>query len=142
MSLLICGMANETEIRPALTESEWRRQEVEFVEDGDPKGWIASEGMFPVDGGEAVFTTGTVYIGTYEGCVSTEHGIRCGAKERHALAALALYGQPFGFTQEDVTLLYGIAHHFQAFPGDRAYTNRITALADRIAAMLPPNDHA
>jgi hypothetical protein len=57
------------------------------------------------------------------------------------IAALALYGQPFGFTHEDVTLLRGIArNHGLGFTvGDGPQPpERVRALADRIAALLPP----
>ena len=46
--------------------------------------------------------------------------------DRHQLAAVALYGQPFGFTWDDV---------------DRLRTTNdpvLRSLADRIAALLPP----
>jgi hypothetical protein len=73
----------------------------------------------------------------------TEHqypryGVIDTPEQRHALAALALHGQPFGFTQEDVIRLHGLAHHMQAETGDRPYTDKIQDLAHRIAALLPP----
>ena len=43
--------------------------------------------------------------------------------DRHGLAALCLYGQPFGFTWDDVAMLEDL---------DRP------DLASRIAALLPP----
>lgn len=58
----------------------------------------------------------------------------------HALAALCLHGQSFGFTREgDVKLLQGILWHLTA-------TNQLTPearrhlahLTDRIEALLPP----
>ena len=48
---------------------------------------------------------------------------------RHALAALSLYKQPFGFTREDVEHLRGGFH-----------AHDFTSLADRIEALLPPED--
>jgi hypothetical protein len=50
---------------------------------------------------------------------------------RHHLAALCLHRQPFGFTQEDVMMLEDLA---VALPD----TYSIASLADRIAALLPP----
>jgi hypothetical protein len=50
----------------------------------------------------------------------------------HEIAALALYGQPFGFTREDVELLRNIVRFVPDVP------RRIHDLADRIAALLPP----
>jgi hypothetical protein len=68
-------------------------------------------------------------------------------QERHALAALALYGQTFGFTREDVEMLREEADDVvkEAFEaGERVAASRnpralsILALADRISALLPP----
>lgn len=63
--------------------------------------------------------------------------------ECHAIAARALAGQPFGFTHADVELLRDLAHG-----GEHMWINHetddlmpdpeITSLADRIAALLPP----
>lgn len=58
----------------------------------------------------------------------------------HAVAAMALYGQPFGFTHEDVRLLRSdlqvpVAHGWSG-AADRAH--RLENLAQRIAALLPP----
>jgi len=57
--------------------------------------------------------------------------------ERHALAARALYGQPFGFTREDVEWLEEgyteCAHCNEA----RAW---YASMADRVAALLPPEE--
>ena len=55
----------------------------------------------------------------------------------HAAAALALYGQPFGFTREDVALLRG--ERFGGFNEDRVELwEAMDNLAARIAALLPP----
>jgi hypothetical protein len=55
----------------------------------------------------------------------------------HALAALALHGQPFGFTREDVALLRDEAE--SEWNGDEMPTGRrLLALAARIEALLPP----
>lgn len=53
----------------------------------------------------------------------------------HALAARALFGQPFGFTRADVELLRELAT-----PQGDWYREdeRLVDLADRIAALLPP----
>jgi len=64
--------------------------------------------------------------------------------DRHQLAALALYGQPFGFTREDVAAireargpLDGRCSHFGA---DEQFD--YGSLADRIEALLPPKEAA
>lgn len=55
---------------------------------------------------------------------------------RRALAALALDGQPYGFTREDVTLLAQLADNAIWKEGVEGAEN----LAARIAALLPPED--
>lgn len=59
---------------------------------------------------------------------------------RHAIAALCLYGQPFGFTREDVELLRELANDEESplWPG--RYGDEFNNLADRIEALLPPED--
>lgn len=56
---------------------------------------------------------------------------------RHALAALALYEQPFGFTQADVEVLFRVFHYLRS-KGLEADAEDIAAIADRIRALLPP----
>lgn len=58
------------------------------------------------------------------------------AQYNHALAALALHGQAFGFTPADVEALRAArdfcrARHMHGHP-------RLDSIADRIAALLPP----
>ena len=59
---------------------------------------------------------------------------------RHAIAATALHGQPFGFTREDVALL---REHFTwdvTCDVSEGAARSGTSLADRIEALLPPED--
>lgn len=61
--------------------------------------------------------------------------------ERRAVAALALYDQPFGFSRNDVTLLRYVADLIGAMHLDRheEWTQQdIRDLADRIDVLLPP----
>lgn len=114
-------MTDDAEIQAALTPEEWARfaanmgrLDIEILKnlfDGRPHITIA----FRVRNGDEIF--------------SFEHG------ERHALAALCLHGQPFGFTQEDVELLRRSAEN--ELSGGTA--ERLSGLADRIAALLPPS---
>lgn len=69
--------------------------------------------------------------------------------EMHALAALALHGQPFGFTWEDVDAIYrimGAAEDPSRWYGattveDRAAVEHAASrAAARIAALLPPRE--
>lgn len=57
------------------------------------------------------------------------YGFQSGGKNLHALAALCLHGQPFGFTWEDVRVLR-----------EQFHVNLLQDLADRIAALLPPEE--
>ena len=70
------------------------------------------------------------------------------ARRRHALAALCLYQQPFGFTQEDVCKLRSLASVLPYGPvGDphsgplvHGAVETLKTVASRIAALLPPSD--
>lgn len=54
---------------------------------------------------------------------------------RHAQAAYNLFGQPFGFTREDVEMVRNEAGNNSTGSADGAAWN---SLADRIEALLPP----
>jgi hypothetical protein len=67
----------------------------------------------------------------------------------HAIAALALYGQPFGFTHDDLQFLRDMAAYWQKTGGFGPAIGGVqyrrqdaveasTSLAHRIAALLPP----
>jgi hypothetical protein len=69
----------------------------------------------------------------------------------HVTAAVALYGQPFGFTREDLALIDRVSRLMQAIGrGDanteEAYDEAHSAfyalgrLAERISALLPPEE--
>ena len=67
--------------------------------------------------------------------------------DRHAIAALALHGQPFGFTRADVALVRGVIADVDHGHGDGCFRGpccckdrmgRLFSLADRIEALLPP----
>lgn len=77
-----------------------------------------------------------------------EMSLCMGVADYRAVAALALYGQPFGFTHEDVRLLRAVARSAHLLMENRpdgywsagvADADKLAAsLADRIAALLPP----
>lgn len=79
----------------------------------------------------------------------TEEEVR---KMRHGLAALALYGQPFGFTWEDVRQLrdvaetiageWGLGGRWEDQGDDADIFAEWKSLIDRIAALLPPKEGA
>lgn len=66
--------------------------------------------------------------------------------DRHAIAALALHEQPFGFTWEDVDSCRAQAEEFESYHDSDldlgSYENMLywQDLADRIAALLPPRE--
>lgn len=58
------------------------------------------------------------------------------AKNPHAIAALALHEQPFGFTRADVAMCDALAQNW-TIDFDEMQT-LMASLRDRIAALLPP----
>lgn len=56
----------------------------------------------------------------------------------HAKAALALHEQPFGFTWAHVDTIHGAARHIERISGSSGGVAGLLAVADRIAALLPP----
>jgi len=117
-------MANETGIRPALTVDEWE-QRARFNADGDARFVLVGRGFDGYAGHAHLRDADEVPI-AYEG-------------DFHALAALALYGQPFGFTEGDVNLLRLAAQMEEECFGDERGARHFTSIADRIAALLPPH---
>ena len=75
-------------------------------------------------------------------------GIRDAVRERHALAARCLYGQPFGFTLEDVRQLrimrdsaeWGAEYSDNAKAG--IWSAFLDDLLDRIETLLQPVEPA
>ncbi len=61
-----------------------------------------------------------------------------GAERPHAVAAIALEGQPFGFTREDVKELRGVAEDYEHRGLTPCPFDTLNDLADRIEALLPP----
>lgn len=64
---------------------------------------------------------------------------------RHGIAAANLHGQPFGFTWEDVDRLWeavSLADEHMTGPitAGESLGARLSLLADRIAALLPPRE--
>ena len=60
----------------------------------------------------------------------------------HALAALCLHGQDFGFGHGDVAELRALAFEFPdgRIGEDRRPNDVLTDLADRLEALLPPKE--
>lgn len=57
----------------------------------------------------------------------------------HPLAALALYGQPYGFTHSDIVLL-GAGKTMAEMNYDGMRKRQFQELADKIRVLLPPED--
>lgn len=70
-------------------------------------------------------------------CYNAVFGGRAVDGSRHAQGAVALHEQPFGFTREDVDLL-GNVHSNHSGCDER--TCWAVSLADRISALLPPEE--
>lgn len=114
------------EIKPALTPKEWT--EIAAAERGDFN-------CAPM-----------IYLRAIEHRGTGPHQL----DRPHALAALALHNQPFGFTWEDVDALERSAREVftQARDTDEDFVvlrkrmmddqRQLRSLADRIAALLPP----
>jgi len=102
-------------MKPALTKEEWEEKETHRQDGYAGARLVEKEDESCVETGYRDFYYGDAYVG----------------QERHGLAALCLHNQPFGFTREDVKLL-------------RAFANLCTSdfrnLADRISALLPPEE--
>ena len=70
-------------------------------------------------------------------------GSRDASRDRQALAARLLHGQPFGFTREDVHAIRSAADSIDSewnvgARSDFPLVVHLDALADRIEALLPP----
>lgn len=117
------------EIRPALTPEEWAQSErapLHRVHGGDKRWYyVLDEGTLVID----------------EGIVEDREA-SVPPQDRHALAALALHGQPEGFTWEDVDALRCIAEaaRIVGLTPVNGYdgATHVEDLARRIGALLPP----
>lgn len=119
-------MVDAPKVQPALTPEMWEvaaqmtRFEAEWWKFSDPS---ASYVGF----GDARGASWTLRPGTPpdEGPV------------RHAAAALALHGQRFGFTREDVWALDVALSQWEA-PSEVGANGLVKSIRDRIEALLPP----
>jgi hypothetical protein len=119
----IGGMENTT-VGPALTPEGWARQSL-AIDGGAEIVGIRRDGNVALIVREGPRRGVWGDPGTAAGIVRPEL--------RHALAALCLYGEPYGFTREDVEFLGMMAQ-----ASDPMFGNFARSLADRIAALLPP----
>ncbi len=103
-----------------------------------PEEWAAGEKVDRFDRWDERFVSGDDNAVTACDEVNCVH-IRT-PKLRHALAALALHGQPFGFTHADVEALDSAAGMI-AWEWDDEHPTALALrdLATRLAALLPPS---
>ena len=99
---------------PAMSAEEWAR-----LDQGEL--YVSPHPM----GGERAF-----WFRFDSGCASEE------LQDPHGVAALCLHGQPFGFTRGDVLLCRGNLEH----PDSHEIWTKLADLADRIEALLPPEE--
>ena len=61
-------------------------------------------------------------------------------EKRHAVAAMALHNQPFGFTHDEEAMLEAQArfHEHRGFAGDLEIAAKLRRLQGKISALLPP----
>lgn len=114
-------------IKPALTAEEWAKRHVVWEVD-DSDGWAHIEDVSMSE------TDSLVYVGVFD-----DKGLATAGTyvDRYKCAALCLHGQPYGFKREHVEMLRGVSCLDAPF---RACHTELNDLADRIAALLPPED--
>ena len=128
-------------IQPALSAEEWNAKHCVRRSKG-----ADDEGVFP-DGSKTdrhwtiMRSCGQVFVGAEDEGEQSMMGIVPTAD--HALAALCLHGQPFGFTREDAAAARVTARFLSMAPGMQGEANddieRLRSMAQRIEALLPPD---
>jgi hypothetical protein len=114
--------------KPALTPEEWAEPYSTFDDE---------HGIWPIVDDDGFLLS----------CDDSYYSTLLSPGERHALAALCLHGQPFGFTWDDVALLREAAGYVEACRtairtiqgakrGREGY-DEVMDLASRIEALLP-----
>lgn len=111
-------------IKPALTPEEWASLEFTDPNSGDEDFEYAKQ----LGGGIRVRGRDDYY----------DPRISFSMGRPHSLAALALHGQPFGFTWEYVDAIRAAADYYDWDDRSRALKAKCEAAAECIAALLPP----
>ena len=110
--------------QPARAIDSWRETKPERRDTDDSTQYVAQMGI------------------TYDGCVTlmsrAHERVEVPPPARHALAALALHAQPFGFTHEDVRAVRRVVEESGALSSSTR--ERLRDLAARLAALLPPQE--
>lgn len=128
--------ARYSQIEPALTPEEWEKL---FSEGNDGELERERFSIWRYDAGDPFPVEVRIRSVEEEEHEYTSSGRKVEyaslyGQELHALAALALYGQRFGFTHEDVRILRDLA--------EELVRDDLHDLADRIEALLPPREPA
>lgn len=111
-------------VTPALTPEEWATK----TRNGSDPAYFPVRTIKLAEYSDAEGVWNSLTLKGQGGAVLVNH------PDLHALAALALHGQPFGFTREDVSDLLWI----RGTHPDIDLGERMTSLANRIEALLPP----
>ena len=128
-------------MNPALTKEEWTGGR-----HGEPGTLKRGSGRYAWDAER--------FRDLFEGHITKTLAIRVGQSDKHiailepedahALAALCLHQQPYGFTREDGALLRDLYRQVRGcWPEDawdEASAAPILGLADKIEALLPPEE--
>lgn len=119
------------DVKPALTAEQWK--ELLFT-DGDSQVELYNRGPMHV-----------LRVRGLHGEYSLNHSVYTTPNAGHAVAALALHAQPYGFTWDDVDTLIGMAEWLEATmdvdPGQTVpRAERARDIATRITALLPPRE--
>jgi hypothetical protein len=127
----------EQAIPPALSESEWRPGVVQHLQPTSPVGAYTSVTLTygPPSIMAALNREGQKLALVHQEYDKEGKDWEVRVDRPHALAALCLYGQPFGFTQEEAQAVRESAEDDHA-----AYEHYTTLriVAAKIAAPLPP----
>ena len=133
-------------VQPALTQEQWAERDYRpRARDIDAWDREKLERRAADDSTQYVAKIGI----SYDGCLTlmsrAHEWVSVPPPARRALAALALEGQPFGFTQDDVDQLRHAADALSAAARSthestvpRPSAEALRGLAARIAALLPP----
>lgn len=134
-------------VKPAMTAEEWARAKDESplfldgleVHQGGRDGRGYAQGWCPHCGETVTIPEHTMYDPPK--CCGIEwewpgESVSV-AQTDHATAALALHGQDFGFSWDDVD---AVREAVEGAEGSGYDDRRLVHLADRIAALLPPRD--
>ena len=113
--------------KPALSASEWKNEYAERWDKGSDQG-VYPDGSVAERGWTVMRAAGQVFVGAGEKGPPCIVGLTPSAD--HALAALCLHGQEFGFTQEMLRIIRDPEHP--------EFLHWVDIVAGVVEALLPP----